>query len=239
MARVFLVPFTMALLLSGCFQEYSSNGNDGGTGVESDIDTVGIEGCTSDGDLAGSDRGCCIYDSDCPDEYLCRNGICVHNQEVDGGGTSGGDGGGSEVIIALRSSGCGMGGWPSTEEVIIYLAYGTYPEECQGIIGWETPQSGPEITIYNSDNEPEFDDLVHCMTNGIDDQMHEGAMFYPIYNGASGSFRETEFWHKNPDLEGCTITRIRHVIESLVFTPSAGGALVDGEWVWEVWGNCR
>jgi hypothetical protein len=262
MARVFLIPFTMALLLFGCFQEYSQENpkcpceegwkccsdkcipeknicipGDGGNGVEGDRDTVEAEGCASDGDLAGKDRGCCVYDSDCPDEYLCRNGICVHNQEVDGGSNNGGDGR-SELIIAARVSGCGMGGWPSTEEVVIYLAYGTDHNDCLGTIGWETPHSGPGTTVYNSDNEAEYDDLVYCMTNGVDDRMHEGTMFYPIYNGASGSFSETEFWHKNPDLKGCTITRIRHVIESLVFTPSGGGALVDGEWVWEVWGNC-
>ena len=112
MARVFLLPFTMAFLLFGCFQEYSQENpqcpcedglkccsdtciseqsvcipKDGGNPADDDRDTVGGDRCASGGDLAGCDRGYCIYDSDCPDEYLCIDGICVHNRgDEDGDG---------------------------------------------------------------------------------------------------------------------------------------------------------
>jgi hypothetical protein len=64
-------------------------------------------------------------------------------------------------------------------------------------------------------------------------------MFYPNGNGSEGTYNESEFWNEDPDLAGCTITEIRHVISSLNISPDGqGGADVDGEWVWEVWGDC-
>ena len=195
----------------------------------------GDGGCASDGDLAGSDRGCCVYDSDCPVEHLCRDGICVPNQG-DGGVFH--DDGGSDVLIASRSSGCGMGGSPSNDQVAIYLAHGMNPDDCHVLIGQDTPHSGPGTTIYDSDNEPGFDDFVVCLTNGIDEYMLEEVMFFQTSNGAGRQFNESEFWHRSPDFKGCTITRIRHVISALTITFNSGGANVDGEWVWEVWGRC-
>lgn len=193
--------------------------------------------------------GCAPYLSEdsgrcpCKDGWKCCNGQCIPEQDIcdpDGDGGFDADGNdGDAVIIATRESGYhSAGGTIFSKQGCIYLGIDTSYPECYGGIGNETPHSGPETTVYTATNEDAFNDLVACMTNGVDDSVVEGFLFYPNGSGSGGTYHESEFWNLSPDLAGCTVTEIRNVITSLTFTPEGEGGIVDGEWVWEVWGDC-
>jgi hypothetical protein len=225
-------------------EQYLCTSEDGGNGVDGDRDTMEVEGCASDGDLAGSDRGCCVYDSDCPDEHLCIDGICVHNRGGDDGGTD--DGGDHDagdlgfppgLLASCPSSEHGTGS-PARDQIVFFLAYNTGGVGCMAWVGMETPHSGPGTTVFDAGSGAEFDDFVVCMTNGIDDYIDSGSQLYPPGSGSAGLYAESEFWNRSTDFAGCEIDRLRLIVSSLTLVPDGDGTRVDAEWIWQVWGDC-
>lgn len=183
----------------------------------------------------------------CKDSWKCCNDRCILEQTIcnpdgDGGNDDGsdhdaGDAGIQGLLASWPVSRHGIG-TPARDQIVIYLAYNTSGVGCMAGIGLETPHSGPGTTDFDAAGSTEFDDFVVCMINGIDDDIDAGSMLYPPGSGSAGIYRESEFWNRSPDFAGCEIDRIRLIISSLTVVPGIDSTRVDGEWTWEVWGDC-
>jgi len=97
---------------------------------------------------------------------------------------------------------------------------------------------GAARTTFTAANEPDFDQVVTCLTNGVDDEILLVVVRHPSgTSGGSGGY-ESSYGLGSPDLLGCSITEIHQVVRSLVMTIERGGSSVMADWGWEFWGSC-